>query len=157
VPPRLPTIYFCSVNFRAAQSLRPTSCGCLFKHISIFCDSSCGSSVAATRTLCGVYRPIISRHFMFDKVSRSLVLSPPPLHQILATPVSSSNIVDDLWSLSLRTTAVHHIGCYNRHCSGDTISLEAHSPLRRPEPSEDYTQLCCRIRQMTVAVNSRHL
>ena len=50
VPPRLLTIINFAVNFRDAHSLATTLCGCVSEHIIyvVFCDSSCGSSVAAT-------------------------------------------------------------------------------------------------------------
>ena len=47
------------VNFRAAQSLTATLCGYLSKPNFVFCDSSCGSSVAAIWTLFSVLFPVI--------------------------------------------------------------------------------------------------
>ena len=64
---------FFSVNFRAAQSLTATLCGCLSKQICTlpnFCDTSCcGSSVATTWTL---FSCIISRHFLINFIQREV-------------------------------------------------------------------------------------
>ena len=67
-----------SVNFRAAQRL----CAVASPNIFVFCDSSCGSYVAATRTLFSVLFRIILR------ATKSFIQFCGPSYQILATPPS---------------------------------------------------------------------
>jgi len=70
-PPRIPTVQFFSVNFRAAQSLTATLCGfCPNKFV--FCDCSCGSSVAATWTLCVLFFFIYYVYFAYDLILSKL-------------------------------------------------------------------------------------
>jgi len=71
-----------SLNFRAAQSLTAQLCAVASLNVFIFCDSSCGSWVAATWTLFSYYSVC---HFRCDtEVACSSVI---PSHQILAMPL----------------------------------------------------------------------
>jgi len=73
------------VNFRAAQSLTATLCGCLSKH---YLYSATAAAVGLVQSRlhepCSVFH-FISRHFVCDKVSYSFV---PPSHKILTTPLA---------------------------------------------------------------------
>jgi len=80
---------------RAAQSLTATLCGCLSKHI-VFCDTSCGSSVAATWTLFTVLFRVI---LCATKISCSFVS--PLSHKILATPLIPSTVCTYCWDVLL--------------------------------------------------------
>jgi len=74
---------FFSVNSRAAKSPTATLCGCLSKHLY--------SATAAAVVPLGYMNfvsCIIWRHFMRDKKFH-VVLCPPPLRQILETPLSA--------------------------------------------------------------------
>jgi len=71
VPPLLLTIYFW-VNFRTAQSLTVTLCGCAASpNIFVFCDSSCG--IVQSNGYMNLVQCVISRHFMYDEKFCSFV------------------------------------------------------------------------------------
>ena len=74
LPHRIATIYFFSVNFKAAQSLTAQHlCAVAFSNIFVFSNSSCGSSVAAIWTLFSVLFCFILWFYVRQKVSCSFV------------------------------------------------------------------------------------